>query len=148
MLYSRNTNTSGNLIQHNLRTSMNERTHFFIKIYLSFYSQKGPIVCCWFGRWMERLYTQREDFFPYLLLGARGCQHLHSLASSSETTSNASNRLCVPHSTDSLPLSKSDCVDLIVWSPSGYTPVVPECPDYVVLFTNHNVTACQSTWGH
>ena len=33
MLYSRNTNTniSGNIIKHNLRTSMNERTHFFIK---------------------------------------------------------------------------------------------------------------------
>ena len=31
-------------------------------------------------------YTQREDFFfPYLLLGARGCQRLHPLASSSET---------------------------------------------------------------
>ena len=32
-MYSRNTNISGN--KHNLRTSMNERTHFFIKIYIS-----------------------------------------------------------------------------------------------------------------
>ena len=36
MLYSRNTNISGNIIKHYLRTSMNERTHSFIKkIYLS-----------------------------------------------------------------------------------------------------------------
>ena len=30
---------------------------------------------------------------------------------------------------DSLPPSKSDHVVLITWSPSGYTPVVPDCPD-------------------
>ena len=29
------TNISGNIIKHNLRTSMNERIHFFIKIYIS-----------------------------------------------------------------------------------------------------------------
>ena len=29
------TNVSGNIIKHNLRTSMNERTHFFIKISIS-----------------------------------------------------------------------------------------------------------------
>ena len=33
LLYSRNTNISRNIIKHNIRTSMNERTHFFIKIY-------------------------------------------------------------------------------------------------------------------
>ena len=37
LLYNRNSNIdiSGNVIKHNLRTSMNERTYFFIKIYLS-----------------------------------------------------------------------------------------------------------------
>ena len=45
-------------------------------------------------------------------------------------------------------LSKSDCVVLIAWAPSGDTPVVPECPDRAVLFTNPNVTACQCTRGH
>ena len=39
----------------------------------------------WCVRWVER-YTQREDFFfPYFLPGARGCQRLHPLASSSGT---------------------------------------------------------------
>ena len=85
LLHSGNTNTSGNIIKHNLRTSMNERTHFFIKIYLSQTSRKGWCFC---GVWemVGETYTQREDFFfPYLLLGARGCQRLHPLASSSET---------------------------------------------------------------
>ena len=57
---------------------------------------------------------------------------------------------CKLVSDDLCPLSKSDRMVLITWSPSGYTPVVPECPDHAVifLFTNQNVTACQSTWGH
>ena len=32
MLYTHIQTQSGNIIKHNLRTSMNERTHFFIKI--------------------------------------------------------------------------------------------------------------------
>ena len=35
MLYSRDTNTSGNIIKRNLRTSMNKRIHFFIKNIIS-----------------------------------------------------------------------------------------------------------------
>ena len=42
----------------------------------------------------------------------------------------ASDRLCIPHSTLILcTLSKTDCVFLIMWSPSGYTPVWPKWPD-------------------
>ena len=71
------------IIKHNLRTSMNERTHFFIKnISLTLYSQKGWCFC---GVWEigGETYTQREDFFfQYLVPGAKGC---HLLASSSET---------------------------------------------------------------
>ena len=32
--------------QHNIRTSMNERTHFFIKIYLSHFIRKGWCFLC------------------------------------------------------------------------------------------------------
>ena len=61
----------------------------------------------------------------------------------------ASDRLCFPRSTAILcTQSKSDRVVLITWFPSSYTPVRPECPDSSVLFTNHNVTACQSTRCH
>ena len=84
MLYSRDTNISGNIIKHNLRTSMNERTHFYIKINLSHFILERvdvSVVCEMSGE----TYTQREDFFPYLLPGARRCQRLHSLARSSET---------------------------------------------------------------
>ena len=41
----RNTNISWDIIKHNMRTSMNERTHFFIKISLTLYSRKGDVCC-------------------------------------------------------------------------------------------------------
>ena len=57
----------------------------------------------------------------------------------------SSGGLRVPRSTANLCiLSKSDRVVPIMWSPSSYTPVRPECPDRAVLFTNQNVTACQA----
>ena len=76
-------------------------------------------------------YTQREDlFFPYLLPGAWGCQRLHPLSSR-----DTSDRLRVPRSTVILySLSKSDRVVLIRWSPSGYSPVVPEYPDRAAVY--------------
>ena len=64
---------------------MNERTHFFIKIYLSDFILKRVDVSVVCERWWRDIYTQRVDFFPYLLPGARGCQHLYPLANSSET---------------------------------------------------------------
>ena len=61
---------------------MNERN---IPVYnLSFYSRKRPTVCFSWETDVET-YTQREDFFPYLLPGTRGFQRLHPLASSWET---------------------------------------------------------------
>ena len=113
VLYSRNTNTSGNIIKYNLRTSMNERTHFSVKIYLILYSRKG---------WCF--------FFP-------------TVAPPCKLVRDASVRLRVPRSTMILcTRSKSDRVGLITWFLSGYTPVVLKCPDRALLFTNLNVTAC------
>ena len=46
-----------------------------------------------------------------------------------------SDQLCVPGSTViHYTLSKSDCVVLITWSPSSYTPARPECPDVLPSF--------------
>ena len=127
----------------------NEQTNTLLykNISLTLYSRKGWCFCgvCEMG---GETYTQREDyFFLYLLPGARVCQRLHPLANSSETpligcVSQARLRFSAQ--------SKSDRVVLITWSPSGYTPVVPNCPDRAVifLFTNQNVAACQSTRGH
>ena len=106
---------------------MNEWTHFFIKIYLSHLThERVDVFVVW--EMDGDTYIQREDFFfPYLLPGARGCQRLHPLASSSETSSV---RLRVHRSTVILcTSSKSDHAVFITWSPSGYTPVRPECPD-------------------
>ena len=81
------------------------------------------------NRWRD-IYSERGLLVPYLLPGAGGCQLLHPLASRIiREVRDASDRLRVPGSTpDSLPLSKSDRV-VISWSPSGYTPVRPDCPD-------------------
>ena len=146
MLYSRNTNTSRNKIKHNLRTSMNERTHFFIKnITLTLYSRKGWCFC---GVWEMHgeTYTPREDFFsPYILPGARGCQRLHFLASSSDTPL-----------LDCVFFARlrffALCLNRTAWFSSRDLPPVTHLlyPSTLIalLFTNQNVTACQSTWGH
>ena len=131
--------------------NFNERTNRLLYkkyISLTLYSRNGGCFC---GEWEMggETYTkrEREDFpFAYLLPGARGCQHLHPLASW-----DTSDRLHVPRATAILcTQSKSDRVVLITWSPSGYTPVLLECPDRAVifLFTKQNVTACQSTREH
>ena len=62
-------------------------------------------------------YTQREDFFPYLLPGARGCQRLHPLASSPETPLIS----CVSLARQRF---SALCLNLTAWfSPSGLLPV-------------------------
>ena len=89
--------------------NFNEQTNTLLykNISLTLYSRKGWCFCSAWEMGGE-IYTQREDFFPYLLPGARGCQCLHPLASSSETPSD---RLHVPHSTAILCL----CLDLTAW---------------------------------
>ena len=91
--------------------------------------------------------TQIGDFFLSHIFfwepgGANACTPMRAVSSERPLIG------CMSHA--QLPfsaLSKSDPVVLITWSPSGYTPVVPDCSDHAALFTNH-VTACQSTWGH
>ena len=140
LLYSCNTNTSGNVIKDNDEWN----TLFVIKICIShFILEKGPqFVVSW--EIDGETYTQREDFFfPYLLPGARGCQLLRPLASW-----DTSDRLCVPHSTAILcTLSKSDHVVLIMWSSSSYTPVVTNCPD-VLSYPCLLITAWQLVKAH
>ena len=89
------------------------------------------------------LYSERGLLLPISSSGSHG---VPTLAPPCKLVRDIADRLRVPRSTPILStLSKSDRVVLITWSPSGYTPVVPECPDRSVLFTNHNLTACQST---
>ena len=147
MLYSCNTNISENFIKDDLRLQWTNETHFFIKISLSFYSSKGPMLVV---RWEidGEIHTQREDFFLSHTFyrepgGANACTPL-------QARQRRPDRLRFPRSTPILcTLFKSDHVVLITWSLSGYIPVVPECPDVLSsLFIHHSVTACQSTRGH
>ena len=73
MWYSRNTNISGNIIKHNLRTSMNERTHFFIKIYLTLFILERVDVSGVGERWVERhIYSGRGLLLPISSTGSQG----------------------------------------------------------------------------
>ena len=121
------------------------------KKYIShFILERGPTVCRLSrDRWRD-IYSERGLLLvPYLLLWAKGCQRLHPLASRVvREVRNTSDRLRVPRSTLILcTLSKSDRVVLITWSPSGYTPVVPDCPD-VLSYPCLLITAWQLVKAH
>ena len=127
---------------------MTSETHFFIKkniyIYHTLFTKGLMLLWCVRDGWKD-IYSERVLLLP---ISSSWSQGVPKLAPPCKLVRDASGRQRVLRSTDSLPLFRSDCVVLITWSPSVYTPVVPECPDRVVLFTNHNVTACQSTRGH
>ena len=60
------TNISGNIVNNNDETSMNERTHFFIKnIPLTLYSRKGDVSCVWEVSWRR---GQTATYSPKVLL--------------------------------------------------------------------------------
>ena len=82
LLYSRHTNISGNIIKHNLRTSMNERTHLFINIYLTLYSRKDWCFC---GVWKMGWDKNRLLYWPnfFLLTIARCVIFKNPLSTSS-----------------------------------------------------------------
>ena len=58
VLFSRNTNIHRNIIKHNIRTSMNERIHFFIKKYISHTFVRVMFLVC--ERWVE---TRTDCYF-------------------------------------------------------------------------------------
>ena len=111
----------------NLRNSMNERnTLFFINISLILFS-KGPTRMLLVERYIERHIlrerTSSSHIFFWVPGDAKACTPLQACQRRTDW-------LCGPSSTLILcTLSKSYCVVLITWSPSSYTPVVPECPD-------------------
>ena len=101
---------------------MNE-THFFIKIYLSFYSWKEPTVVSLKDRW-------RDIYLPHIFflrpVGANTRTPLQAV--SSETLMPLLGCMFLAQLSILCTLSKSDRV-VITWSPSGNTPVRPDCPD-------------------
>ena len=131
-------------------------THFFMKIYLSrFILERGTqfVVSLW-DTWRD-IYSERELLLaPYLLPGTRECHRLQPLASRiSRDVRDAPHRLLIPGST--LDSDRTDCLNLTAWF--SYHEVsfrFLTCSTglhrrtAIPLFTNHNVTACQSTRGH
>ena len=104
---------------------------------------------------MERhILRERTPSCPYLIPGARGYQRLHHLAIRIvRDDTNASDRLSIPGST--LDSDRTDCLNLTAWF--SYHVVsfwLHTCSaglprrTAISLFTNQNVTACQSTRGH
>ena len=128
-------------------TNFNVRTTTLLykNISLTLYSRKGWCFC---GVWEMggETYTLREDFFfPYLLPGTRGCQRLHPLASSSETPLIS----CVSHARmwfSALCLNLTACFSSCDLLP--VTHLLYPSALIALLFTDHNMTACQSTRGH
>ena len=102
---------------YDLCNSMHERNTLVYKNISHFILERGPqFVVSW--EIDGEIYTQRGDFFPYLLPGARGCQRLHPLAS--RVVREASDRLRIPGSTpDSLHL----CLNLTAWLSRGLLSV-------------------------
>ena len=123
------TYTCRKIIKRNLRTSMNERTHFFIKIYLSHIILKRvdiSVVVWEMGRESGLL----------LPISFSRSQRVPTLAPPCKLVGDASDRLRVPRSTAILcTLSKSDRVVLInVVSFRLHT--FSTWRDFTFLFTN------------
>ena len=141
MLYSHNRNTSGNIIKDDLRLQW---THFFIKIYLSHFILKRVNVSVVCERWVER-----GLLIP---ISSSWSQEVPVLAPPMQAVSSDGLTLLISCVSLAWLRFSALCLNLTawfstMWSPSGYTSVVPKCPNCAVLFTNH-VTACQSTQGH
>ena len=135
---------------------MNERNTLLYKnISLShFILERGTqFVVSLRDRWRD-IYSERGLLAPYLLPGTRGCQCLHPFASRIvRDVRDASDRLRIPGLT--LDSDLPDCLNLTAWF--SYHVVIfrlHTCSTglpqrtVIALFTNHNVTACQSTRSH
>ena len=75
MLYSCITIISWNIIKHNLRTSMNERIHYFIEyIFLTLYSRRVDVsVVC--ERWVERHILREMTSSSHIISQEPGCAY-------------------------------------------------------------------------
>ena len=105
---------------------MNERTHLFMKLYLSHFIHERVDVSVVCERWVER-HILRERTSSHIFFQE---PWVPMLAPPWKLIRDASARLRVPRSTAILcTQSKSDRVVLITLFPSGYTPDRPECPD-------------------
>ena len=123
---------------------MNERTHFFIKIYLTHFILERVDVSVVCERWIEKhILSERGLRLP---ISSSRNQGVPTSAPPCKLVRDVSARLRVPRSTAVLcTQSKSDLVVLITWAPSGYTPVVPECADRAVVYKSQRYSLSKHT---
>ena len=148
------------ILKDNERTSMNKRNTLLYKnLSFSFYSRKGHRdVISLRDRWRE-IYSGRG--LLYCLISSSWSQGVSILAPPCkpyrQRRPNVSDRLRVPGSTPDS--DWTHCLILTAWFSIHVVAFRLHiarlaCPDAlpgntaIPLFTNHNVTACQSTWGH
>ena len=141
--------TQSNIIM--LYSHYQQRKHFFIKIYLSFYSRKGAQCLLLVWEIDEETYTQRGDSFLFHIFfrdpgGTNACTPCKPFRL------RRPNPLLGCMSLARLPI----LCPVSIW-PRGYHVVsfrLHTCWTQllwragILLFTNHNVTACQSTRGY
>ena len=132
------------------------KTHFFIKIYLShFILERATQFVVSLRDRLRDIYSERGLLLAlYLLPGARGCQYLHPPLASRIVRDNLTPVIgCV--SLAQLSILTGLCLNLTTWF--SYHMVSFQLYTYstslprhtaIPLFTNQNVIACQSTWGH
>ena len=82
--------------KHNLQNSMNARTHFFIKIYLSHFILEWVDVSVVCERWVERHILWERTSSS---ISSKRSQRVSTLAPLCKLVRDASNRLRVPRST-------------------------------------------------
>ena len=148
LVYSRKTNTSGNMIKHNLWTSMNERTNFFINIYLSHFILERVDVSVVCERRVERhILRERTSSSHIFFQEPGGANAYNPLQACQRRLWSAA---CPTLDCDSLHSVK-------IW-PRGSHHVIPfrlhTCLTWVpwraviFLFTNQNMAAYHSTRSH
>ena len=141
-------------IKHDLWNSMNEwNTLLYKNLSLSFYSWKRYTVCCKFEKEMERhILREGTSSSPISSSWSQGVPKLAPHCKLyRQRWSNSSHRLRIPHST----LNSDWTLNLTVWFSYHVIPFrLHTCSTSlpwhtaIPLFTNHNMTACQSKWGH
>ena len=133
---------------------MNNEEHVYIKYISLVLFSKGAHSLLLVWEIDGETYTQRGDFLSYIFfrepVGASFGTPLQAVSSEKSKTSLIG---CI--SLARLPILWTNCLNLTAWF--SYHEVSfrlhtrsTGLPRYtaIPLFTNHNVTACQSTWGH
>ena len=130
-------------------------TFLYKNIFLSFYSRKGDTVCGKFERKMERQkLRERTSSCPRSSSWSQGVPTLAAPCKLyRQRPPNASDRSSIPGSI--LDSDWPDCLNLTAWFSYHVVPLrLHTCSTglpwrtAIPLFTNHNVTACQSKRDH